>query len=397
MRHLHAPVWMHALNRPTTPTFVALYTLEHLARATLITVIPLIAYDHLQDAKLVSVLYVAIGLVGLIASAAVPWLVSHITRRGVLRLGTLSLIISMALFSWGTMPAFIAAMAFQLFAGACVEIGISLFMMDHVPRQELGTFEPVRMFYSGLAWTIGPFLGVILKNEVAPWAPFAMTGIIGTVFITYFWYLQLSENSAVSTKHKPVTNPLLYCKRFFSQPRLTISWILAIGRSGWWGMFFVYMPIYVINVGLSENVAGAASSLATLFTMCVPLMIPINRRYGARMTLMVSYTLCGIATIAAAFLFGTPWLGIAGLVTAALFAMPIDSVGNIAFLRAVHPYERAEMTTVFTTYRYAQQLTLPAVFAGLLVVFKLPAVFVASGSFMIVLGGLSRYIPRRLK
>ncbi len=401
MRQLHMPVWLYAFNRPTTPTFVTLYTLEHLARAILVTVIPLAAYEHLQDAKTVSILYSAIGVVGLIASAFVPLLVSKITRRGVLTLGTSSLICSMILFTLsnitGNVPTFIVAMALHLFAGACIEIGTSLFMMDHVPRQELGKFEPVRIFYSGLAWTIGPWLGIVLKNEIAPWAPFLMTGFIGVIFISYFWYLRLSENKAVSTKRKPVTNPLLYCKRFFSQPRLTIAWLLAIGRSGWWGMFFIYMPIYVVYMGLSDYVAGAASSLATLFTLAVPLLTPFNQRYGARKTLMLSYTLCGIATMTAAFLFGSPLIGIAGLVLAALLAMPIDSVGNIAFLRAVHPYERAEMTTVFSTYRYTQQLAMPGLFAAVLVAFKLPAVFVVSGGIMIAMGGLSRFVPKKLK
>jgi MFS transporter, ACDE family, multidrug resistance protein len=397
VRQIHLPIWLHAFNRPTTSTFVTLYTLEHLARASLVTVIPLMAYSYIQDAMLVSVLYFAIGFVGLISSAAVPWLVSIITRRGVLTLGTVSLILAMALFSMGTMPTFIAGMIFHLFAGACAEIGISLFMMDHVPRQELGKFEPVRIFYNGMAWVIGPMLGVMLKNQIAPWAPFVFSGCVGVIFISYFWYLRTSENPAVSTKRKPTTNPLLYGKRFFSQPRLTLAWVLAIGRSGWWGMFFIYTPIYVIHVGLSETVAGAASSIATLFTLAVPLMIPINQRYGARPTLIASYTLCGIATIAAAVLADAPLFGVAGLVFAALLAMPIDSVGNVAFLRAVHPYERAEMTTVFATYRYAQQLALPAAFAGILMIFKLPAVFAATGTYMVVLGALSRYIPKRLK
>ena len=34
----------------------------------------------------------------------------------------------------------------------------------------------------------------------------------------------------------------------------------------------------------------------------------------------------------------------------------IDGAGNLLFLRAVHPYERSEMTTVFVSYRDVAQL-----------------------------------------
>ena len=75
--------------------------------------------------------------------------------------------------------------------------------------------------------------------------------------------------------------------------------------------------------------------------------------------------------------------------------MILDGAGNTLYLRAVHPYERSEMTAVFASYRDATQLVPPAVFAALLTAFELPAVFVAGGVMMLGMAGLARYIPRR--
>jgi hypothetical protein len=83
------------------------------------------------------------------------------------------------------------------------------------------------------------------------------------------------------------------------------------------------------------------------------------------------------------------------LVAAAMVTGIIDGAGNLPFLRAVHPWERPEMTTVFSTYRDMALLVPPGIFAVLLKVFALPAVFVASASFMVVLAAFSRYLPRR--
>lgn len=397
MRHIHAPVWLHAFNQPTTPTFVALFTLEHLSRSLLVTVVPLTAYSHFTDAQLISVLYLCIGLSGLCASLAVPWLVNKVTRRGVLTLGSVSVVTAMALFAAGDVHLFVVAMLLHLFGGACLEVTVNLYMMDHVPRQELGKFEPVRIFYSGAAWTLGPWLGVLLRNEVADWMPYVLCGTLSGLMLAYFWYLRITENTAVSTKRRPVTNPVRYIARFFSQPRLVLAWVLAVGRSGWWGMFFIYTPIYIVSTGLGENVAGALTSIATMFTMGTPLMVPFCRKFGFRWALMIGYAGVGIVTVLAAFAFDAPWVGVGLLAGAALFSLPIDTVGNTAFLRAVHPYERPEMTTVFSNYRYTSQLVFPGTFSMILRTGDLATVFITAGGAMMILGVLARFIPRRLK
>ena len=397
MRQIHAPIWLHAFNRPTTPTFVTLYTLEAFSRASLVTVIPLIAYQHLGNAQKVSLLYFAVGLLGLCSSFAVPWLVNKLTRRGVLSLGTGTVALAMILLSMNNPYLFMAGMALHLFGGACTEVSISLYLMDHVPRHEMGKFEPVRLVYSGLAWTIGPWLGIFLKNEIAIWLPFAMAGLVNGSLLGYFWYLRLTDDPSVSTKRKPVTNPVKFVYRFVVQPRLLLSWSLAVGRAGWWGMFFVYTPIYVVSVGYGENLAGALSSMATLFVMAIPLVARHARRFGTRKTLMFGYMGCGVATFLVAAASGLPWLSIAVLGSATVLAVPIDSVGNTLFFRAVHSYERAEMTTVFSTYRYGAQLIFPGAFAVILKAFALPSVFAAAGTGMAALGLLSSKVPRSME
>ena len=95
-------------------------------------------------------------------------------------------------------------------------------------------------------------------------------------------------------------------------------------------------------------------------------------------------------------LAGTPWAGAAVLILAAVCASAIDGGGNVHFLRAVHPFERNEMTAVFTTYRHIGQLGVPALYSAILQVLQLPVVFIASGVSMVVLAYYSHYIPRRM-
>ena len=74
----------------------------------------------------------------------------------------------------------------------------------------------------------------------------------------------------------------------------------------------------------------------------------------------------------------------------------IDAGGNMLFLFAVRRHERAEMTTVYSTYRDVADIVPPGVFSILLRVFELPAVFVVGGAVTLGLALLARRIHPRL-
>ena len=396
MRNFHLPVWLAAPGLPRPGTFVALFTLAVLPRTVLISVLPLEAFRYLADAQLVSVLYLCVSLVGVCGSLSIPWLVHRLRRRWVFSLGVLSTVTAALLFTFDGLPAFVVGLMAQIFAVASLEITLNLYLMDHVPRRQLDRFEPMRVFFAGSAFAAGPILGVTLQNHVAHGAPFAVTAVTALVLLAYFWYLRLTENPAVSPMRRPPPRPLKYVPRFFGQPRLRLAYVLAVGRSGWWSMFFIYAPIYAVTSGLGEMAGGAIVSLGAASVFLAPLWGRIGRRIGLNRLLATGYAAGGLGTLVVALAMGQPWLGAAALLIAAFLTGIIDGAGNVPFLRAVHPLERAEMTTVFTTYRDAGNVLPPAVFSVLLKLFELPAVFVAGGGALLVLSRYTRHIPQRL-
>jgi hypothetical protein len=112
--------------------------------------------------------------------------------------------------------------------------------------------------------------------------------------------------------------------------------------------------------------------------------------------LVCGYVASGLVTLGIAVASGVPWLAAVALIAAALATGVIDGAGNVPFLRAVHPTERPEMTTVYATYRDASQLAPPGIFALLLKMFSLPVVFVAGAAGMLALAYYARFLPRRL-
>ncbi len=396
MRNIHLPVWLGTPGLPRPGVFVALFTLAVIPRTLLITVLPLQALNLLGDAQKVSMLYLGVSLVGACISLSIPVLVHHLRRRWVFSLGALATAVAALLFSLQSFPAFLAGMVVQIFAIASIEITLNLFMMDHVPRHELNRFEPMRIFFAGGAFVAGPWLGVFLQQRLGHGVPFALTALGALAVFGYFWYLRLTENPAVSPMKKSPPKPLEYLPHFFEQPRLRLAYVLAVGRSGWWSMFFIYAPIYAVTSGLGEEAGAAIVSLGSVSVFLAPLWGRVGQRFGLRRLLMAGYAAGGVVTLAAAVATGEAYLGAAVLLLAAFATGIIDGAGNVPFLRAVHPHERAEMTTVFATYRDAGNLIPPGVFSALLKVFELPAVFVAGGAALLVLASYTRFIPRKL-
>jgi MFS transporter, ACDE family, multidrug resistance protein len=395
MRSLHVPVWLGAVSHPGIPSLAALYAVSTFYRALLITVLPLLAHRLLGDAQAVSVFYFLAAVATVGGSLALPWLVRRFRRRFVLSFGALGAPVGMAFLATDTLWGLAVGMPVYMFSTTCVEICLNLYVLEHVQRRDIGRFEPMRIFVAAGAWLVGPWLGVIL-TETAWWLVYAVASVGALAMLGYFWFLRMADHPAVPAMKQPPPNPLHYFPRFFRQPRLRLAWVLAFGRSCWWTSFYVYGPILAVTSGLDAATGGAIVSLGMGSLFFARFWGMVGRRWGLRRLLIGGYAATGAVTIAVGIVAGLPWACAALLVASAMGAGIIDGAGNTPFLRAVHPYERPEMTTVFITYRDASQFTPPGIFSALLKVFDLPAVFFVLGGSMFVMAGLARYLPKRL-
>ena len=388
---------MGTLSRPTTSAFFVLFTLEPLYRSIIVTVVPLIALERFGSAKNVSIFFFLLGILGVGMSLTVPWLVRHLARRGTFWLGVVTGVVSMLLFMHDELWAFCTGMALHLFAASCIDVTLNLYWMGHVRRQDFGRVEPVRMFFSAFSWSVGPFLGVYLRNTVNPAAPFLVGAVVALLLGGYFFNRRFSDNATPGSKHVPVTNPIRYLPRFFAQPRMTLVYLLCTMRSGWWMMYFIYVPIFCVTAGLGENMGGALVSLAVSFVMATPLLRGTVQRYGVRRVLLVGYSGTGLVTIGIGACMGIPYLAVVLILIAALSAVLCESVGNTLFYRAVRSWERSAMATVFMSYRPISALAFPGVYSGVLAIFPLPAVFVFTGFGMLATSLMTRFIPARIR
>ena len=393
------PVWLPAAPKPTALAFAILFTIESLARASVATVVSVQAYDLLHSSQKVSLLFTAVGVVSLIGTLVVPLIIGLTARRFVYTFGAICLILAAAAFGAHTLLGQTVGMLIRVFGTACLNITTSLYILDHIKRQDLVKCEPMRLTFSTLSWAIGPALGVWLYTRYGVWAPQVFSVFCTLTLLAVFWYLRLSESRIIQRArvNRP-TNPLLSIRRFVAQPRLRLAWLIAFGRSCFWSLFFIYSPLLMITSGLGKEAGGILVSAGNAVLIFAMLFGKLSERFSLRWVISWAFVAVAVSTIIAGFAgIAHPYLAAAMLLIASIGASAIDGVGGLPFMRAVRYHERAEMAGVYRTYVDTADLIPTFIYSLLLLYFPLGGVFVAMGAWALICGLIAwRYLPRSM-
>lgn len=351
---------------PGVKAFAILSAMESAARGILVSVLPIAMYRVFTDAKLASEVYFAIGMLSLLMALVVPWISRFIPRRWLYTLAISTYIAGSTICAFTDNWFFAIGLALMTLSVVVITVCFNAYVMDYIVRAKLGEIETLRLFYSGAAWTIGPFLGIWLMGIWKP-APFILASVAALCLLIGFWKLRLGNGKVIyKAKSKP-PSPFAFLHRFFKQPRLIAGWTFAVIRScGWW-VYVVYLPIYAVENGYSEQLGGILLSVSNGFLFLTPLMLKAMRG-RVRNVVTIGFSGSGLLFLLASFDFYGATLAIGLLVAASMFLIVLDMSAGLPFLMAVRPSERTEMAAVYSTYRDVSGVITPGA-ASLLLIF----------------------------
>jgi ACDE family multidrug resistance protein len=371
--------------RPATPgvrSFATLGGIEAVVRGSTLSVYPVLLYRAFGDAVIVSQIYFCVGILSLITGLMIPGLTRLIARRWVYTLGVAFYLISATLgMIGGGLTA--AALLFNAMGAATCFVCYNAYVMDNIPKPDLSRLESLRLFYGGIGWSVGPFLGVLLV-QVWHGLPFVIVFCAASVMMTIFWVLRLGNGRIISRAKAASPNPFVYLRRFFSQPRLIASWFFVVIRSSGWWVFIVYVGIFSVQNGMSESLGGIATSTANSFLFVAPLMLRWVRRQSVRHAVRTGF-LCG----AICFILGTvfapfPQATVVVMIIGAFFLVLLDICGGLPFMMSVKPSERTEMSAVYSSFRDVSGILTPGLAWFVLQFTTVSAVFAACGLLMLL-------------
>ena len=252
------------------------------------------------------------------------------------------------------------------------------YVMDYIERSSMSKNETMRLVYSGAAWAVGPYAGVLLM-DIQPQAPFFIAIIACIGLISFFWYLRLGNGKVITKAKKPPANPLGYIPRFFRQPVLIAGWAFSVVRSIGWMIYIIYLPIFAVENGLGEKLGGLSLSISNALLFLAPLMLRFVYRTSVRTSIIVGFAGSAICFFAATAFTAVPMAVVLALITGTLFLVVLDVVAGLPFLMSVKPSERTEMAAVYSTFRDVSGVASPAFARLVLVFFPLVGVFAAGG------------------
>lgn len=382
-------------SKPGVQSFALLASFEAAARSIVISVFPVLLLRQVGSAEKVSEVYLLAGLVSLALAMVTPMLTRYVARRWLYTAGCLGLINGNILALAGG-PALLPVVLIMNAASLVVmTICFNAYVMDFIDRTSLGRNESTRLLYSGAAWAIGPALGVWLM-DVSPRAPFLVSILACLCLLCLFWYLRLGDGKVIVRAKRAAANPVANLKRFFSQPPLVAGWFFASIRSvGWW-VYIVYLPVFAIQNGLGDKLSGIALSVSNGFLFLAPFMLKYIVTRNVRFSIMLGFGVSGMLFLLAALLSAYPQFAILVLVAATLFLVLLDVSAGLPFLMLAKPSERAEMASVYSTFRDVSAVATPGAGWLLLLFAPITGVFVACGVCLIGCAGMALKLPPRL-
>ncbi len=390
-------VWTSRLTTPGAGPFAVLFGLEALGRALVTVALPVQTFELMGSDEGVSVLFLIGSLAALAVAFAVRPLVLWIGRARACTFAILLIATATGLFALQELPSQVLAFMLRACGVAILYAGLSLFIMDHIRRKELGRSEPLRMLSVGLGWTLGPIAGVQVEALWGPTAPFAASALAAALLLGYFWALRLRQLPIVRPNpNRQVARPFAHLAEFLAQPRLVLAWLQAIGRGMFWASFVIYTPLYAVATGLGAETGGILVSAGSGFMLLMPLWGWTARRFGIRRVSLIAFPLAGLAMTAAGVLAFWPWVGAIAAVCAACAMTVIDGYGNALFFRACKPSQRSTMTPIFSAQRDLADIGHAGLFAILLSFFPIQVVYITLGLVLFGLALLAVQINRRL-
>jgi hypothetical protein len=395
MHDRRIPEWLRHAPAPSVRGFAILAGTEAVARGILISVFPLAVYGVLQDARLVSEAYFLIGAVSLLVGLLIPYLIRFVPRRWVYVSGNLMFMSGALLATLQTPVAVIGGLALTTIAVVTTFVCFNAYVLDHVAKLELGRFETSRLFYSALGWTAGPALGAFLHTIWHP-APFLIAAVAAFSMMVIFLIMRLGNGKLIVRSQRPPANPFAYFRRFFAQPRLITGWIFAVVRSSGWWVYIIYLPIFAVENGLSQQLGGIALSLSNAALFLAPLMLRFMQRSSVRTAVRTGFLASGTLFLLAGLEGGYPLATVASLMVGSLFLILLDVSAGLPFLLAVKPSERTEMSAIYSSFRDVSGIATPGVAWLVLLVAPLSGVFVAGGLSLLGAWSLARNLHPRL-
>lgn len=237
------------------------------------------------------------------------------------------------------------------------------------------------------AWVIGPLIAGVIALEYGNNFVFLFSALFILVAFFSFRGFRVRDKSV---RKKLDTNFFRNYLAFFKDKERRIAYILGGGVTLWWAFVYVYIPLHIINSGLSRIWVGYF-----LFGVAVPLIIfeysfsKKAGKIGFKKMFFMGYLFTGILALISFFLFENIFIVLALLVLASVFMAMLEPTTEAYFMDLLKDKEMSHFYGPYNTSIDTGHFIANIFATGVLFFFSFKSLFILFAVFMFILALVS--------
>lgn len=223
-----------------------------------------------------------------------------------------------------------------------------LFRDEEKDDSKLNEDEGLLYTLINIGWLIGPLIAGFVLVTYNMQAVF----ISSSIFIVITLLILLTFNLKLPKKEKEKKldiNIILNIKEFIKTKKLYLPYLVALGIEIWWALIYIYVPLFIINKDLGNEIVGIFLS-----AVIVPLILfefkagKLVNKYGFKKLIVLGFFFLTIISIFA-FFSNNIYLTLLLLILGSIFMAFIEPLQDSYFFKQVKGNQEEKFYPIFAT------------------------------------------------
>ncbi len=350
--------------------------LTSLSFAVMDTVWSLYLYSFLNNASSVGFISGGMTLLSVLCFIFFTPIIERFSEQKLLSFGILGMVFGYLLF-------FIADNILIVLIAAIVLVISQVFhaesqgilVCDSCNKKEIGKTEGFVWAIRNLGWLIGPLIGGFVAANIG--IPFVF---VFCAIFAFMAFIVINTSKINLCNHKVIQmgkliSSLKNMKHFFSEGNLLKIYIISGGIAIYFGIIYIYTPLYIIQSGLPDYFVGLF-----LFAIVIPLVLleyPLGKladKKGYKKFFMWGYLIIAVFSLLS-FLADNIYLSLSLLVLATVGAAFIEGNVESFFFKNIKKTDEERYYGPFRTHVDLFSLLGKLICAILLIFFNLHCIY----------------------
>jgi len=360
--------------------------ISSLSTAFISTIWAIYVYGFVQNESLVGTLSAIFTLVSIFAYF---YLIPFFEKKDPTKIYSIALILNAILYVLFAINKsfyfFILISLIFVIVGVLGSTSFGIIIRKESGLKNLSKREGLVYTLSNTGFLVGPLIAGFVSDLYGISSVFLLAAIF--IFMAFVAFKAMNIHEKVKIK-KIDKNIFQNFKDFIKEKELLKSYSIGGGISLYWSIIYIYVPLYIIQQGLSKSVVGMF-----LFAVCIPLILleyPIGKnvdRIGFKKFFFIGY---GILAIGSFFVFFMPniYYILILLVLTSIGAAFLEPTKEAYFFKIVPKGKEKKYYGPFLTSNNVFSIIGKLVAAGILLILPFKFIFLALGGGMLIFGYL---------